>query len=178
MATRRSNAPADGQPPPRPRRGAARKGPAPAPQAPAERGEGEAQQGASLWQAGLKALDTVRQDAARRHASVIESLLGIAPVRRVVEEAAAPHGVFPGLDPFGLRKFEDVFDQRVAAALERLGMPTRDELQALRAQLDAVLAQLERLGAAPPAGPPAATAAGKPAKEPPAARRAPRTTGR
>ena len=53
----------------------------------------------------------------------------------------------PGLDAFGLRKFEDVFDQRVAAALERLGMPTRDELQALHDKLDQVLAQLERIGA-------------------------------
>ncbi|MFT4267999.1 MAG: phasin family protein [Xenophilus sp.] len=144
MATRRSSAPADTPPPPRPRRAAARQ------QDPAEPKEDP---GASLWRAGLKALDTVRQDAARRHASVIESLLGIAPVRRVVEEAATPRGVFPGLDAFGLRKFEDVFDQRVAAALERLGMPTRDELLALRAQLDAVLAQLERLDAAPAAKP-------------------------
>jgi len=167
MATRRSPAPDSGKPPPKPRRTAGRQAAA-VPQQPGE-AQGEAKdEGTSLWTAGLKALDSVRQDAARRHASVIESLLGIVPAARrgCDDDPEAARGVFPSLDTFGLRKFEDVFDQRVAGALERLGMPTRDELLALRAQLDEVLAQLQRLGAAPPASPPA--------KKTPAARRTPR----
>ena len=82
--------------------------------------QGEAKdEGTSLWTAGLKALDSVRQDAARRHASVIESLLGIVPAARrgCDDDPEAARGVFPSLDTFGLRKFEDVFDQRVAATL-------------------------------------------------------------
>lgn len=104
-----------------------------------------------LWRAGLKALDTVRQDVTRRHTNVIETLLGIAPPRADAEGKQAPRS-FPGLETLGLRKFEDVFDQRVATALERLGVPTSDEMAALRAQLDEALAQIERLqGGTPPA---------------------------
>jgi len=89
-----------------------------------------------LLRAGLKALDNVRNDVAKRQANVIEGLLGIG------------QGKVPGLglDGFGIRKFEDVFDQRVATALQRLGMPGADEVQALRdevAQLRERVAQLE-----------------------------------
>lgn len=99
----------------------------------------------SFWRAGLRALDNVRHDVQRRQASVIETLLGIAPAAAGAEPRLNLPGL-PGLDAFGMRKFEDVFDQRVAAALERLGMPTRDELQALHDKLDQVLVQLERIG--------------------------------
>lgn len=87
-----------------------------------------------LLRAGLKALDTVRNDVAKRQANVIEGLLGIR------------QGKVPSLDSFGIRKFEDVFDQRVATALERLGLPNAQEVQALRdevAQLRERVAQLE-----------------------------------
>ncbi len=129
--------------------------------------------GANLWQAGLKAINNARQDAERRHASVVETLLGFAPARRADEKAEAPRAGFPGLDAFGMRKFEDVFDERVLAALERLGMPTRDELLALHAQLDQVLAQMARLEAIAQAINAGAVKAAKPA----AARRAPKSTG-
>lgn len=87
-----------------------------------------------LLRAGLKALDTVRHDVAKRQANVIEGLLGIR------------QGKVPSLDSFGIRKFEDVFDQRVATAMQRLGMPGAQEVQALRdevAQLRERVAQLE-----------------------------------
>jgi hypothetical protein len=83
-----------------------------------------------LLRAGLKALGTVRDDVVKRQTNVIESLLGM--------------GKPPALDTFGIRKFEDVFDQRVATALERLGMPTAQEIQALREQMRQVLEHLER----------------------------------
>lgn len=99
-----------------------------------------------LLRAGLKALDNVRNDVAKRQANVIEGLLGIG------------HGKVPGLglDSFGIRKFEDVFDQRVATALQRLGMPGADEVQALRdevARLRERVAQLEGTATAAPAAP-------------------------
>lgn len=83
-----------------------------------------------LLRAGLKALGNVRDDVARRQTHVIEGLLGIHKSDKS-DKADAPRA-FPGLDSFGIRKFEDVFDQRVATALQRLGMPTADEVQALR----------------------------------------------
>ncbi|RSZ32660.1 MULTISPECIES: phasin family protein [unclassified Variovorax] len=119
---------------------AARKAPAAA-KKPAEPGKAEV-----LLRAGLKALDNVRNDVAKRQANVIEGLLGIG------------HGKVPslGLDSFGIRKFEDVFDQRVATALQRLGIPGADEVQALRdevAQLRERVAQLEgSTGTATPRG--------------------------
>lgn len=112
-----------------------------------------------LLRAGLKALDTVRNDVAKRQANVIEGLLGIR------------QGKVPSLDSFGIRKFEDVFDQRVATALERLGLPNAQEVQALRdevAQLRERVAQLEgsegsagSAGATPAASPRAAAPRGR-----------------
>ena len=107
-----------------------------------------------LLRAGLKALDNVRNDVAKRQANVIEGLLGIGqgkPDSAAAAKAAVPRG-FPSLDSFGLRKFEDVFDQRVATALQRLGMPSAEEVQALReevARLHERLAQLEPKNAGP-----------------------------
>ena len=102
-----------------------------------------------LLRAGLKALDTVRNDVAKRQANVIEGLLGIGQGKTDAAagaKAALTRG-FPSLDSFGIRKFEDVFDQRVATALQRLGMPSAEEVQALRdevAHLRERLAQLEK----------------------------------
>ncbi len=105
----------------------------------------------ALLRAGLKALDNVRNDVAKRQANVIEGLLGIGQGKADAAtgtgaKAALTRG-FPSLDTFGIRKFEDVFDQRVATALQRLGMPSADEVQALRdevAQLRERLAKLEK----------------------------------
>ena len=113
--------------------------------------------GEGLLRAGLKVLGNVRDDVAKRQANVIEGLLGIgqgkpdSAAAAKAAKAAVPRG-FPSLDSFGLRKFEDVFDQRVATALQRLGMPSAEEVQALReevARLHERLAQLEPKNAGP-----------------------------
>ena len=49
------------------------------------------------------------------------------------------------IDPFGFRKFEDVFDQRVACALDRLGMPAADVLISLIEELEALRRRVEQL---------------------------------
>ena len=108
-----------------------------------------------LLRAGLKALGNVRDDVAKRQANVIEGLLGIGQGKfdATAGSAKAPLARgFPSLDSFGLRKFEDVFDQRVATALERLGMPSAQEVQALRAEVARLrerLAELEPKNASP-----------------------------
>jgi len=81
-----------------------------------------------LLRAGLKALGNVRNDVVKRQTNVIEGLLGIHKTDA----------------PFGIRKFEDVFDQRVATALQRLGMPTAEEVQALRDEVRQLQEQLAR----------------------------------
>ena len=98
-----------------------------------------------LLRAGLKALGQVRDDVVKRQTNVIESLLGIGQPKG--DAAASARGF--GLESFGIRKFEDVFDQRVATALQRLGMPTAQEIQELRAQMKQLLEHLERIESAP-----------------------------
>lgn len=96
----------------------------------------------ALLRAGLKALGNVRDDVARRQSHVIESLLGLRPPGQA-GFGVVPHA-FPALDSLGLRKFEDVFDQRVAAALERLGIPDATEIEALREEVRLLREQLAR----------------------------------
>ena len=82
----------------------------------------------------------MRDDVVKRQTNVIESLLGMSQPK-----ADAPAARLPGLDSFGIRKFEDVFDQRVATAMQRLGMPTAQEIQELREQMKLLLEHLERI---------------------------------
>lgn len=96
-----------------------------------------------LLRAGLKALGTVRDDVVKHQANVIESLLGVGKTDPATGKGAAPR--FPGLDTFGIRKFEDVFDQRVATSLLRLGAPGAQEFQELREQVQLLLERVERL---------------------------------
>lgn len=91
-----------------------------------------------LLRAGLKALGNVHHDVVKRQTHVIESLLGV----RAAEELKAR--AFAGAGGFGFRKFEDVFDQRVATALERLGMPSAQEIEALREEVRELREQLAR----------------------------------
>lgn len=101
----------------------------------------------ALLRAGLKALGTVRDDVVKHHTNVIERLLGVQrPEACGDKPAPAPLG-FGALDSFGLRKFEDVFDQRVAAALQRLGLPSAQELQALRDEVQHLRSQLAAVAA-------------------------------
>ena len=95
-----------------------------------------------LLRAGLKALGNVRDDVVKRQSNVIESLLGIKS--SAGEEGVAPTRGFPGLD-IGIRKFEEVFDQRVATALQRLGMPSAQEIRELREQMKLLLEHVERI---------------------------------
>jgi hypothetical protein len=106
-----------------------------------------AQAGAKgLLKAGLKALGNVRDDVVKRQTNVIETLLGITQGKSGANGATpSPARGFPGLDSFGIRKFEDVFDQRVATALQRLGMPSVQEIQELREQMRQLLEHLERI---------------------------------
>jgi hypothetical protein len=98
-----------------------------------------------LLRAGLKALGTVRDDVVKHQTNVIESLLGINKTDPASGKSIPPR--FPGLDTFGIRKFEDVFDQRVATSLERLGTPSAQEFQELREQMRLLLEHVERLEA-------------------------------
>lgn len=65
-------------------------------------------------------------------------------------------------------RLEKVFEDRVQRALNRLGVPGRDEIQALTARVDELNAELRKLG-----GKPASRASAKPAAKRPVAARKP-----
>jgi len=80
---------------------------------------------------------------------VFEALLGLdttpsASVRSARESKLLNTGVASGIE-----KFEEIFDQRVARSLERLGMPSPQALAALCQQLEAINEHLQRIQAPP-----------------------------
>jgi len=103
----------------------------------------------NLLRAGLKALGNARDEVVQRQSRVFEVILGIEPGQGwsglVKRDAAAKKAA---QEVFGLRKFEAVFDQRVVQALERMGMPSIETLQALTEEVAALKAELRSLKAA------------------------------
>jgi hypothetical protein len=101
----------------------------------------------NLLRAGLKALGNVRDDVVQHQSRIFESLLGIDPKQSwpAIGRAAAGKAA---QEAFGLRKFEAVFDQRVANAIERMGMPSAQALTALVDQVSELNKVLRRLEAA------------------------------
>lgn len=85
----------------------------------------------TLRGAGL--LKALGDEVAAQHSRFFESLLGIDP--RAARRKAG--------DLFGLPTFEDLFDERVARSLERLG--ATEGLAGLRAQLADIDERLRRI---------------------------------
>jgi hypothetical protein len=116
--------------------------PAPAPSADTDKPAAGAK---GLLRAGLKALGEVRDDVVTRQSRIFEALLGIDT------SVLLPRGIEaikkPGVAD---NKFEDLFDQRVARSLERLGMPSPEALNNLCRQLEAINEHLQRSHAAAP----------------------------
>lgn len=100
----------------------------------------------NLLRAGLKALGNARDEVVQRQSRVFEVLLGVEPGQaRSGLDAAAKKAA---QEAFGLRKFEAVFDRRVVQALQRMGMPSIEALQALTEEVAALKAELRSLKAA------------------------------
>ena len=89
--------------------------------------------GGDLLKAGLKALEDARGEVVTRHSRFFEALLGVN----------AEAGTRKAKELFTLPTFENLFDERVARSLERLG--TAQALAELRAQIAALDERLQRL---------------------------------
>jgi hypothetical protein len=98
----------------------------------------------SLLRAGLKALNEVRDDVILRQSRVFEALLGLDTAHSAAERSARELKLLNAPDAANMQKFEEVFDQRVARSLERLGMPSPQALAALCRQLEAINEHLLR----------------------------------
>jgi uncharacterized small protein (DUF1192 family) len=79
----------------------------------------------------------------QRQSRVFEVLLGVesSPGRGLDAAAKAAQ------EALGLRRFEAVFDQRVLQALERMGMPSVQALQALTEEVAALTQEVAALKA-------------------------------
>ena len=98
----------------------------------------------NILTAGIKALANAHGEAVARQSRVFESLLGLG--QRDANGGSTDHPVSaPALDPFGFKKFEDVFDQRVARTIERLGLPTAQAFAELTAEVERLRAEVARL---------------------------------
>jgi len=100
------------------------------PDAPAE---DETPLGGDLLKAGLKALEDARGEVVTRHSRFFEALLGVN----------AETGTRKAKELFTLPTFENLFDERVARSLERLGIA--QALTDLRTQIAALDERLQRL---------------------------------
>ena len=104
----------------------------------------------NILTAGIKALTNAHEEAVARQSRVFESLLGLGQRRDAGPASAEPASIplaATTLDPFGFKKFEDVFDQRVARALQHLGIPTAEALADLRAEVARLRETIARLEA-------------------------------
>jgi hypothetical protein len=86
-----------------------------------------------LLGAGLQTLKEVRDDVRARRSRVFAALLGLNSRGAQDESATTPTGsrVGRGGAASAQQGFEDVFDQRVAQSLQRLGYPSADDLATL-----------------------------------------------
>ena len=103
----------------------------------------------NLIRAGLQALDKARNDVAERQSRVFEAILGFEPAQGLSNLVGRDvPGAKVAAEALGLRKFEAVFDQRVAHALERMGVPPAEVLRALVDEIAALKEEMRSLKAA------------------------------
>ncbi len=110
-----------------------------------------------VWWAGLGLAAVAGEQTGRVLNALVEKGREVEPT--VVEQSKrAGHEVSEAVDDVGdrLRQFMDkigrgagaaeaAFDERAAAALDRMGFPKREDLDALSSKIDALTARLEEL---------------------------------
>lgn len=136
---------------------------------PTDRIKDSAQQ---IWLAGLGAFAKMQHEGSKAFEALVKDGAGVQKkTQQAAEEtlAQAQARMAGFANEFGTKaaggwgKLENIFEERVARALEKLGVPSAEEVEALRARVATLEAQLQRQdGAAPPrAAPPRKTAARK-----------------
>jgi len=112
-----------------------------------------------IWLAGLGAFAKMQQEGSKAFEALVKDGAGMQKkTQQAAEETLAQaQARMAGLagdlgtkTAAGWGKLENIFEERVARALEHLGMPSAAELTALRARVEALEAQLK---AAEPAAP-------------------------
>jgi poly(hydroxyalkanoate) granule-associated protein len=103
-----------------------------------------------IWLAGLGAYNKAEEDTGKIFEKLVKEGEELESVTRgaVEKRFKAVEGRVEGVrdkasNTFG--KLENVFDQRVSAALDRLGIPTKAEVDALKKQIKQLEARLKKL---------------------------------
>lgn len=129
---------------------------------PADRIKDSAQQ---IWLAGLGAFAKMQQEGSKAFEALVKDGAGVQKkTQQAAEETLAQAQArmagfaseFGSKAAGGWGKLENIFEERVARALAKLGVPSAQEVAALQARVEALEAQLKRRSSA--AAPPAAAA--------------------
>lgn len=116
---------------------------------PADRIKDSAQQ---IWLAGLGAFAKMQQEGSKAFEALVKDGAGVQKkTQQAAEEtlAQAQARMAGFASEFGTKaaggwgKLENIFEDRVARALEKLGVPSAEEVAALRARIEALEAQLK-----------------------------------
>ena len=112
-----------------------------------------------IWLAGLGAFAKMQQEGSKAFEALVKDGAGMQKkTQQAAEETLAQaQARMAGLagdlgtkTAAGWGKLENIFEERVARALEHLGMPSAAELEALRARVEALEAQLKATAPAAP----------------------------
>ncbi|MGO4390450.1 phasin family protein [Variovorax sp. M-6] len=121
---------------------------------PTDRIKDSAQQ---IWLAGLGAFAKMQQEGSKAFEALVKDGAGVQKkTQQAAEEtlAQAQARMAGFASEFGTKaagswgKLENIFEDRVARALEKLGVPSAQEVEALRTRVEALEAQLKRQGGA------------------------------
>ena len=135
--------------------------PTPEDEKPADRIKDSAQQ---IWLAGLGAFAKMQQEGSKAFEALVKDGVGVQKkTQQAAEEtlAQAQARMAGFASEFGTKaaggwgKLENIFEDRVARALEKLGMPSAQEVAALQARVEALEAALRRKEADRPSARPA-----------------------
>ena len=127
-----------------------------------------------IWLAGLGAFAKMQQEGSKAFEALVKDGAGVQKkTQQAAEEtlAQAQARMAGFASEFGTKaaggwgKLENIFEDRVARALEKLGVPSAKEVAALQARVEALEAQLQRRDSA--SVPPRAAAARKSAARKP-----------
>lgn len=106
-----------------------------------------------IWLAGLGAFAKMQQEGSKAFEALVKDGVGVQKrTQQAAEEtlAQAQARMAGFASEFGTRaaggwgKLENIFEDRVARALEKLGMPSAQEVAALQARVEALEAALRR----------------------------------
>jgi poly(hydroxyalkanoate) granule-associated protein len=109
-----------------------------------------------IWLAGLGAFAKMQQEGSKAFEALVKDGMGVQKkTQQAAEEtlAQAQARMAGFASEFGTKaaggwgKLENIFEDRVARALEKLGMPSAQEVAALQARVEALEAQLKRKNA-------------------------------